>query len=66
MFAQSGLVTGNVIDIVNNSPFPYGTVTHNKQSDSTLLTGAITDSLGQFNLSPIPNGDYYLSLKFIG
>ena len=66
MFAQSGLVTGNVIDIVNNSPLPYGTVTLNKQSDSTLLTGAITDSIGQFNLSPIPNGDYYLSLKFIG
>jgi len=66
VFAQNGFVTGSVVDEATLEPLGYGTITINNEKDSTLLTGVITDSTGQFNLTKIPDGNYYLALKFIG
>ena len=61
-FAQSNLA-GKVQD-TQSAPIAYATVSL-LQTDSTLITGAITDEQGDFMLSA-PAGKYLLKVSYIG
>lgn len=62
--AQTTL-SGTVRDQSTNSPLPFATVAVMK-SDSTVVTGAVTDDNGAYKLT-IPNrGFYLLAVSFIG
>lgn len=61
MFAQTGKVTGKVMDVKNNAPAVYASVT----LENTTL-GTNTDVDGNFVLSNIPSGDYTLKVTGIG
>ena len=61
-FAQSNLA-GKVQDTQSN-PIAYATVSL-LRTDSTLVTGAITDDNGAFALSA-PSGKYLLQVSFVG
>ncbi len=61
-----GYVTGMIQDSTVKGPIEYATVGLYRQSDSTLVNGAVTDQSGAFMLRGIPNGQYYLEASFIG
>lgn len=59
-------ITGQVIEYGSQSPLPYVTVSLYNRIDSSLITGTITDDDGNFFLSKIEEGTYFLTLSFIG
>ncbi len=44
----------------------YVTVLLFRLNDSSLVTGAVTDPEGTFELQSIPTGDYFMNLRFVG
>ena len=58
-------IKGKVIDMETDGPLEYATVSLFNSQDSTLVTGVITDSKGNFSLKAKP-GKYYVVLQFIG
>lgn len=56
-------ITGNIID-PNNNPVPYANAALYNQSDSKLITGAVSDDKGQFVLNVNP-GNYFLKITFL-
>lgn len=71
-FAQSSslsagkIVSGFVLDSVTTSALPFANITLHSKSDSAFVTGASTDIEGEFELSNISEGDYYLKVSFVG
>lgn len=62
--AQNGLIKGVLTDN-QDAPLPYSNVAVYQSSDSSLLTGSITDAEGQFNIN-VKYGDYYLKISAVG
>ncbi len=60
-----GVVLGQVID-EQGKPVPYSTVTLRRMSDSSLVNGILTDTLGRFALINVPYDTYFLEVKFVG
>lgn len=59
-------VSGKVLDGANNEPLPYLTVTVLTTTDSTILTGALTDLDGRFSIAGMQPGSYVLRYSFVG
>jgi len=49
-----------------NTPLQYATVAIYRNSDSSLVTGVITDSTGRYEFSQLPVGRYYIKATLIG
>lgn len=65
--SQKGQLTGKVIDSQSKDAMLYVTVSVHEVSDSSLVTGGITDIEGVFNISDVPVGKKYLfKCSFIG
>ncbi len=62
----AGEITGRVIDSETQKAMEYVTVALFKAKDSSLVTGQITDTKGEFYLRELPFGNYYLRFSFIG
>lgn len=62
--AQTGEISGSLIDS-ENAPLPYSNVAVYNSSDSSLVTGTITDQAGQF-LIKVNYGNYYLKVSAVG
>lgn len=60
-----GKITGTVTDADTRKGLEFATISLYNYADS-LLTGAITDSDGAFELSKIPEGKYYAKIYFMG
>ncbi len=65
---KSGVATfsGKVIDESTKKAMEYVTVALFSTKDSSLVTGAITDGVGEFKLTGIALGKYYARFSFIG
>jgi outer membrane receptor protein involved in Fe transport len=68
LFAQSTKVkiSGKIIDKASQEVLPYVNVLLKKSSDSTFVTGSISDEAGLFILNEVPNGEFFLEASFIG
>ncbi len=64
--APAGSVTGQVVDAAADAPIPSATVAVWRSADSTLVTGAVTDEQGLFQIQGIRSGDYYVVVRFLG
>ena len=60
-----GKITGTVIDQGLNQPLPYVTVAI-KNAAGEILTGAVTDDNGNFEIKEVPDGTFTVSIQYIG
>lgn len=56
---------GKIIEAQSKAPLAYAAIRILKNSDSTLVTGGISDEKGQFSLEA-PYGDYHAVVEFLG
>ena len=64
-WGQSTSLSGKVVDVNNKANLEYSSVALYHQIDSSLVTGAVTDDEGNFELKAKP-GQYYLTVQFVG
>ncbi|MCC6865940.1 MAG: TonB-dependent receptor [Ignavibacteria bacterium] len=62
----NGSLKGTVIDKSNGKPVEEADVTINRVKDSSLVKGTQTDASGNFIISGIPNGNYYIKVSLVG
>ncbi|GEP96724.1 TonB-dependent receptor domain-containing protein [Chitinophaga cymbidii] len=64
--AQKASITGTVTDKKNGQPLEYASVAVFKTTDSSLITGAVTNAKGGFSLERLHAGNYHLRILYIG
>ena len=65
-FAQSGNITGRVLDSTTRQPIEYATISLVDISSHQTLTGAVSDKKGFFSVEIPKNGLYSLTAEAIG
>ena len=63
---DGGQVRGMVIDQDSKQPIEFATIALFDAVDSTLVTGTITDTEGNFHATKIAEGSYYIKVNFLG
>lgn len=63
---SGGSIWGRVISQSQKEAMQYTNVVLYKASDSTMVTGSITDKEGIFKFENLKSGKYYLKIHFIG
>jgi len=67
--AQDGkkfTLSGVLVDSISNQPIEYASVAIYQSSDTSLVTGVITNNKGEFVATGLKNGDYLVSFSFVG
>ena len=62
----TGKVYGIVLDSGDNKAIEYATINLLRASDSTVISGTITDGKGEYKMEDIPFGQYKINISFIG
>lgn len=65
-WAQSGRVSGRVADAGSKEALEFVTVVVRSRAESGLPKGTVTDQEGNFVLDKLPEGEYVLSVSYIG
>jgi len=63
---KNGKIKGKIIDAETKELMEYANVAVYTKSDSKLVTGGITDAKGEFEISGLNHGEFYLQANFIG
>ncbi len=58
-------ISGKVMDKKTNTPLEFATITFLSTTNTTLITGAITNDKGAYTVKTIP-GNYTIKIEFIG
>jgi outer membrane receptor protein involved in Fe transport len=65
--AQTKLrVTGTVVEFQTKEPLQYANIVLSKDTDSSLVAGAVTNEDGNFHFDNIKRGRYFITASFIG
>jgi len=64
--ARNGKITGKIIDAESKIPMEYANIAVYRKQDSKLISGAIANATGAFEISDLPFGAYYVEANFIG
>jgi outer membrane receptor protein involved in Fe transport len=59
-------IKGKVVDASTSAPLEFTTVALKKMRDSSLVSGTITSSTGEFRIDNIGPGGYMMEIAFIG
>ncbi len=59
-------ISGTVIESSENVPMEFANVVLFNKSDSSQVTGTVTNSSGRFSLTGISPGNYYATFSYIG
>ncbi|MBC3540716.1 TonB-dependent receptor domain-containing protein [Rufibacter sediminis] len=62
----AGKITGTVLDSVSGKPVAFATVALAQMGGNPSKDGTLTDDQGRFTFSPIPVGEYQVTVSFIG
>ena len=62
---KEGSISGTIIDAHLNQPLPYVTIVIKNDSNATI-TGAITQDDGSFKIAKLPEGQYSVTIQYIG
>ncbi len=65
LFSQQGNIIGKILESSSNSPIEFANITL-MTPDSTFMKGINSDNNGQFILKNVQNGNYLLSVGYIG
>jgi len=60
---EGALITGSIVD-EKKIPVPYGNVAIHSTTDSTLVTGGVSDDQGKFQV-PVKPGKYFVKISFL-
>lgn len=63
--SRDNTITGQIIDEQGN-PIEFATITILNQEDQTLITGGMSDLNGHFQITNIHEGEYTISISFVG
>ncbi len=63
---KPGTIKGIIVDNATGQAMEYANIAVYNKEDSTLVTGGITGTDGQFEIKGMPLGEYYLEAHFIG
>lgn len=63
---KPGKIRGIIKDILTQQPMEFANVAVFNKADSSLISGGITNKEGEFEISGMTYGEYYLEAKFIG
>lgn len=63
---NGGIITGKVFDQSSGHIIEYANVVVLLKTDSSLVTGTVSDADGNFRISKIPPGNYEVHVRFIG
>ncbi len=63
---NNGNVSGIVLSGTNNKPLELVNVVVIDPTDSSIVTGAVTNNKGKFEISNIPLGEYYVRYTLLG
>ncbi len=61
-----GTITGTFIDKQSGEPLMFASVVLNAKSDSTMVSGAITNEDGKFTMEELPPGLFFITVNFVG
>lgn len=64
--SESGSIAGVIVDDSSSTPVSFASVALMNASDSSMLTGIITDNDGRFQFSNLPYGKYTVKATFVG
>lgn len=63
---EAGTVRGKVTDAKTRQPMQFVNISVRKSDSSVPLKGIVTDETGSFSIVKLPEGNYILSISFIG
>ncbi|HWA07697.1 MAG TPA: TonB-dependent receptor [Ignavibacteria bacterium] len=63
---ETGVISGSVIDKTTGLPVEGADITVNRVKDSSFVKGTQTNAAGQFTLSGVPYGKFYLKANLVG
>ena len=61
-----GIVNGSVMDSTSGLPIEYASISLVNMRSDEVVTGALSDKTGRFNIREVPLGRYRAVLEFIG
>ncbi len=64
--SKNGVIYGKVVDSQSATVLEYANIVVFKTKDSSIVSGGITDSKGNFRIDKLPFGSFYLKIQFIG
>ena len=64
--SAQGTVRGKVLDKNSDEPLGFVNVVVTKAGDTKMVKGAITDEKGNFTINNLANGNYDLTVSFVG
>lgn len=64
--AQSGSISGKVMESTIHEPLAGATVALIRLPDSALIAGTVCDTAGIFQFGPVPGFKFYMEISFIG
>ena len=62
----SGQIIGTIVESASAVPMEYTSIAVYRVTDSSLVTGTVSNTDGEFRLEDVPFGRYYLEIKFVG
>ena len=62
----AGTVSGKVVDSSSKKPVEYANISIFSSKDSSIITGAVSNENGIFEIKNVPPGQYYAKVSFIG
>jgi Outer membrane protein beta-barrel family/Carboxypeptidase regulatory-like domain len=66
LFGQNkGIIKGRAVDSTSQKPVEFASVALLAATDSSIVQGAITDSLGLFTINNLPEGSYIITISSV-
>ncbi len=63
---KDGIIKGIVVDSTAGTPLPFANITLHNQEDSSFIGGTASGTNGEFILTNVVEGNYYLRISFLG
>ncbi|WPP48031.1 TonB-dependent receptor domain-containing protein [Catalinimonas niigatensis] len=66
IYAQNAMIQGSVLDQSSGEPLEYANVVLYLPSDSSIVSGVISQADGSFKMVDLSEGNYFLQVQFVG